>query len=385
MKIRVIESLEDLEMIRKPWNTIIRLNPEIDLPFYSWEWFYYSWKYYNDGASLSVIVAEDKGEIIGIFPLIQTRQKRFGVVYNELSFCNSSNTPRHTILVSEVANEKNVMKNIISYLLSERNKWDTIRLTNIPESTICHEYFLVSELKYAIIQEIGRLSPVVGIKNEDTFKEYFQKHASRDTRRRFKRNVNRLCAHNKSWDLRIYSSGSEIQDGISAVITVRKNSWKGEFRTNRYPLFISEVSKALSLSGNVFIAVLFIDNHPVAAQYILRKDKRYYAITNDFDMNYRELAPGSCLLYYLMIRAFEESWDFFDFTGDAYDYKKSIANVYVKHSSFQVFHPGFKSRMIFYGKTKLLPLLRNYLRRSADKNVVSVRSYSEFETRLNDN
>jgi hypothetical protein len=377
MKIRVINSSNELVAIDKIWNAIISANPETNAPFYSWEWFYYSWVHLNDGETPYVILAEERGEIIGILPLVLSTKSRYGISYNELSFCNTANTPRNTIFVSNIKHEQRVTENIFAHLLLKTSDWDIINLVNISNRTTLHDYLLKSKLNYAMIQTLGRQSPRVVIGEEESIDTYFNKHVSKKTRKRYRVNLDRLKTCHLNWEIRFYTAENEMREGLSSVISVRENSWKEKFEANRYQLFISEVSQKLSLSGEILISVLYIGNQPAAAIHVLRKNKDYYAITNDYNMKYREYAPGACLLYYVLQKAFSESWNFFDITGEAHDYKISVCNELISHSSFQLFHDKIKSRSIYFSKTKLLPRIRKLMRIRIVNDVINLREYPQ--------
>ena len=132
--------------------------------------------------------------------------------------------------------------------------------------------------------------------------------------------------------------------------------------TNSLPL--------LAERGEAKIAVIFLDDEPISGVYMLCKNTTYYGIITDYDQKYQEYSPGIVLLNYQLEYLLQGGGNIFDFCGADYDYKKKYATGYQNHSTFQIFHSGWKSRFVYSAKTCWLPLLRKILRKPAPKDFI---------------
>ena len=68
--------------------------------------------------------------------------------------------------------------------------------------------------------------------------------------------------------------------------------------------------------------------------------------------------PGNNLLTLVLQEAFQRNWKVLCFSGIDYPYKQRLATTTRSHESFQVFNSGLKSQATYFGKTRVLPLVR---------------------------
>jgi CelD/BcsL family acetyltransferase involved in cellulose biosynthesis len=113
-----------------------------------------------------------------------------------------------------------------------------------------------------------------------------------------------------------------------------------------------------------------LDEIPLAAEFITGSAGNFFLHTNDYNQQFRETSPGTCLLHFVLQQAFERHWKMFDFTGDDYDYKKDWSNGVCSHSTFQIFHNRIKSKFLYSAKTFWLPLIRRILKKPEPDDLV---------------
>ncbi|MGL6196502.1 MAG: GNAT family N-acetyltransferase [Thermoguttaceae bacterium] len=381
MKIRIIRTEEELDSLKEGWNTLLHSNPEIDLPFYSWEWFKLSWQLFGEpeGKKLYVLIINDETDsekrILGIFPLVLSEEKKSGIYYRILEFCNTGMTSRNSIFYDSNVKFKEIADAMFVFLTKNNNEWDILRLVNILETSKFYEYLTqdYETIKsLSMIQTKGNLSPYIQLEGF-TYDEYFSRYGNKEARRRCKRNKERYAAAGKEWGLQLFAQKNNLQKGIDLSLIVRKNSWKGEFKNENYEKFYRQLTDQLSEDNEVIIPTLMIDQTPIAAQFITCRNGYYYLHTNDYDTAFRETSPGVCLVHLLLIYGFENNWKVFDYTGGDYPYKHDSATGVNKHFTFQLFRSGLKPRLIFSLKTRWLPLLRKLLGKPELEDFVSSR------------
>jgi CelD/BcsL family acetyltransferase involved in cellulose biosynthesis len=100
----------------------------------------------------------------------------------------------------------------------------------------------------------------------------------------------------------------------------------------------------------------------------------FYGFGTDYKQEYKEHSPGVLMLYYLWQHMIEQGSPTFDFCGGDYHYKKQYTDVTQHHSTFQLFHSGMKSRLIYWAKTVLLPFYRKMLRKPPPGDFIMCRN-----------
>lgn len=367
MKIRIITTNEELEALQERWNALLCSNAEIDLPFYSWEWFALSWKHFGkpQGKKLYVIVAEEESEpplstssnILGILPFVISIDKRGLLSYRVLEFCNTGMTPRNTLFCASSINFASVADAIFDFMLKNRRDWDVLNLANVLESSPFHDYLLQSGVnleKLSLIQTKGNRSPY--IKLTGNMEQYLQT-LDKKVRYNIKRYVKSFC-HTVDCSIKLFQKKEESDNALDFVFDVRKHSWKGEFKNPKYEIFYREITPLLFAKNQAIILIAFREETPIGAVYRLQNNGVFFGCTTDFDMRHKQLSPGVVLFYYLLEYIVLVGGIEFDFCGTDYDYKKQYTELERHHSTFQLFHSGLKSRLIFSLKTTWLPFIR---------------------------
>jgi len=373
MQTRLIRSEDELLAFRDSWNALIRSRPENNVPFFSWDWFYHSWRHFGEpeGRELAVIIAEDDNRLLGVLPLVCGKRKSSGIVYRTLEFCNVGTAPRHSTCADASAEPAAVFQALWDRLFLERKRWDMLELSNVAGATPFHEFLCVPQTKtpFGLIRLQGFSAPF--IERTGTFADYLATLASA-TRKDIQRHLKRFKDFGDAKQIRFFDKPEEIAEGVELLLDVHRRSWKGEFANSHYSAFYRELTPVLCERGEAFVAVALLEGKPISAGYVLTNDDTYFSLINDHDMQYRDLAPGTMLFVYEMDRLIENEKKRFDFCGTAYDYKERLANGKTEHSTFQIFHNGWKSRFLFSVKTTWLPLLRKILGMPQPQDVIEI-------------
>lgn len=377
METRLITTEKELIALKEPWNRLVRENPETDMPFFSWDWFYRSWLHFGkpiDQQLFVVVVEESKGgRLLGVWPLIGEKKKSGGISYRSLNFCATGIMPRNTCYFASDVDPDSVFHALAAKLLEEKQHWDMIELANIPETSAFHRFLLQDEgkgvwTKIALIRLQGFVAPY--IKLTDSIDDYYDS-LGRGTRKDLRRRMKKFKDFGDARQVRFFSSNNEIQEGLELFFEVHRKSWKGEFTNPHTPRFYREIADDLSRRDEILIAVTLLSNIPISAGIIVQNQEVCYSLTNDHDMEYRGLAPGMILFVHELGQLIRDGKKVFDFCGTAYDYKDRLSNNCLNHSTFQIFHGGLKSRFLYYAKTSLLPRLRKILREPEPDDFIS--------------
>ena len=370
MKVKLVSTEEELQGLKEQWNRLVSSNPSTDYVFYSWEWFFYSWKYAGS-PELFVVIALENDELVGILPLLRTTVKRRGLKVRSLAFCPNGNTPRNDIYVSSRENNKQIIESIFEYLREIQRKWDMIQLANIEQSTVLYSELTAQNTTFAfsrIIETTGRTSPYANLASAESFDDYLLKHIKPRRRTQIRHDIKRLDNTSKPWFVKHYTNTEQYADGNRYLMQVRERSWKST-PSKAFRNFVTNVCHDSYFDGKIHIAILFLEDVPIAGQFYLLKNGKSHLCLVDHDQAYHEsLTPGSNLTTFMLQFAFEQHWSMLDFAGDAYVYKKRLSTDIFYHSTFQIFHSGLKSRLIHWGKTSVLPWIRKLMAKKEQSN-----------------
>jgi len=362
MNTRLITTDEELVALKDDWDNLVRSNPETEMPFYSWDWFYYSWIHLGKpaGQELFVVAVSEGDKLIGILPLVRSVRKSSGMTYRILCFCNVGMMPRNTFYSDPCLDQGAVFGAAWDYLFANRSAWDMMEWGNVPESSPFHRFVLEGQhgTKYAIIQNQGFIAPFIELTG--TLEDYLNS-LSKGTRKDIRHHAKHFSGSSRS--VRFYEKSEEMLEGLQHLETVHNNSWKGISGNPLHPQFYREVSPVLAERGEVKIAIALLDEVPIGAAYMLCKGGTYYGCIRDYDQHYKEYAPGILLLHDQLEHLLQEGGKIFDFCGTTHEHKEKFGTGHHNHSTFQLFHCGMKSRLIYWSKMVLLPLYRKLFRK----------------------
>ena len=372
MQTRLITTEPELLALKDSWNELVRKRPETNVPFYSWDWFYRSWKHfaqpYKD--ELAVVTVLDGERLLGILPTVRGMRKSSGISWRTLGFCNTSITPRNRAYVAYDEDEIRIYRAIADGVFSHCADWDMLELANVPETSsfhrFCEEGFAPAKAR---IRNRGFTSLSTHL--DGTVEDYIAS-LSRNTRRYFRKHL-RKFEETEGREVRFFEMPEQMTEGLDFLRDVHRQSWKGEYRDNHVPEFYREISETLSVRDEVVIGVLLLSGVPIAGGYIVRNEDTYFYSICDFDLRYGEHSPGMMLFIYELEQMLGAGRRTFDFCGTAYDYKEKLTQIQERHSTFQIFHDGWKSRFVFSAKTFWLPLFRKILRKTEPDDLISVK------------
>jgi CelD/BcsL family acetyltransferase involved in cellulose biosynthesis len=371
MQTRFITTEEEIIAIKEEWNQLIQSHPDTDMPFYSWSWFYYSWIHFAKPAEqeLFIVATYEGNKLVGILPLVRRTRKSKGISYRILCFCNVGMMPRDTIYTDSAHDQELVFRATWDCLFENRSAWDMLELANVPEPSPFHRFVLEAEhvKGYALIQNQGFIAPYIELTG--TLEDYLAS-LSKGTRKDLRNHVKHFEESGSSHFVRFFEKPKEIEEGLKHLEIVHNNSWKGNYASPHYSLFYQEVTPLLAEKGEVKVAIAFLDDVPIGGAYMLCKNGSYYGCIRDYDQKYKEYAPGILLLDFQLEHLLQEGGRIFDFCGTTYDHKEKFGTGHHNHSTFQIFHTGFKSRFVYSAKTFWLPLYRKIMRKPIDGDFI---------------
>lgn len=361
MQTRLIATYDELLAVQDGWNRLIKDNPATDYPFHCWEWFRHSCDYAGTPEPF-VILALDGETIVGILPLVRRTVKRKGLVIRELSFCPNGNTPRNDVY-SVQNREREIIETLLQRLLREKRRWDTASFVNIETTSTFHDALNESRTIPRTIRGTGRTSPFIDLTAFENYDDYLLKTVSQRRRTKMRRDLKRLDESGKIWSVLHAETRDALEKAVEHVFEVVAASWKSA-PSEAYRRFFRNVVRDEYFSDQIHIAVLMLEDRPVASHFYLKKNERFHLMLNDHVEEFHDtLIPGSNLTTLMLKYAFEHHWKHYDFSGEAQEYKVRLAQDVRNHSNFLLFHSGWKSNLFYHAKKSVLPWLEKIWRK----------------------
>ncbi|MBU0756928.1 MAG: hypothetical protein KKF44_02595, partial [Nanoarchaeota archaeon] len=130
VKIRLIESLEDLEPISKEWDRLIKKSTVNNI-FLTWDWMYVWYRHFGKGKRLFVLVCYEKDELIGIAPLVIS-SVFLGKKYDVLEFMGGEEAcGEYLDFIIKNGKEEICINLIVKHLISSEKVCDFIHLSDV--------------------------------------------------------------------------------------------------------------------------------------------------------------------------------------------------------------------------------------------------------------
>ena len=123
--IRHINGMDEFESLREAWEKLSSRR-EVRTVFLTWEWLFSWWKTHQAGRELWLITAWQKDELVGIAPLMLSREKKYLLGFRLLQSLGAPNTDESDFLA--LNDDPVILGALCRYILQNRNKWDAIIL-----------------------------------------------------------------------------------------------------------------------------------------------------------------------------------------------------------------------------------------------------------------
>jgi CelD/BcsL family acetyltransferase involved in cellulose biosynthesis len=155
--------------------------------------------------------------------------------------------------------------------------------------------------------------------------ESFLAEMKADRRRQLRRRRRRLEEAGEV-TLDVHDGTEQLDRSLAEFIEIEGSGWKGEAGTairSQQPLtsFYDEVTRWAAERGELRLAFLRVDGHPIAAHLYIQSFGVLYRFKSGYDENWSKQAPGMLLTGAMLERSFEEGLRLYDFLGGGESHK----------------------------------------------------------------
>ena len=330
MDIRLSRRLTDLPFSREQWNALAGETPGATL-FQTYEWFECWWGAFGAGKELFCATIWDKGNLLGIVPLMRFR--RSGI--RHLEIVGSPNGDYQDFILGN--RSATLLPEIARFLHAERDQWDMLVLRNLPTESPTHQFLpaLVREfgLHATDLERIACPTVQIASRPEDT-RRMLDRYSIR-------RRIKAMRQHGEIAFKRIATPqelGKYLPDFFEQYVERRRGSSAAQtFLRADVRDFYRRLSEAMLAAGWLHFSVLELGGRPAAYHLGFEYGRRLYWYKPSFDPTLRSMSPGLVLLHFLIRDAAERHLDELDFTVGAEAFKYRYSNAERTNANVRVF------------------------------------------------
>lgn len=315
MRIKEIRTYGDFLGLRESWHDLLqKCNHTV---FSTWEWLSIWWKHFGNNRRLLILVAKEGNRIAGIAPLMYSVHKMFGLRQGRIEFIGTRSSDYCDFILAEKAEE--CIESFIRYSDNIAEKWDCIKLRDIPENAKCLPYL------QKFPNDLKPLHECPYISLPKTFREFLM-CLSRNRRKDIYRTSRRLEEVFRV-EFIDYSEPQSFYEGMRYLFDLHQKRWKsqgfqGIFADKRARAFHLDIAKLFSDRKWLCVFLMSLSGKPAAVAYGFKYQSKFYDYITGFDPIYSKYNVGNLLRAQMISKLIEEGIVEFDFMRGAEEYKR---------------------------------------------------------------
>ena len=222
-------------------------------------------------------LVKDGEELIGIAPLMVSRQRMYGIPVRELGFIYNDHTPRFDFIVAR--NHASVYEAVWRHLLDKREEWDLLKLCQIDSGS--RTLLELPLLAAASGCQVGTWPSIESpyLRMQGSFEQYF-KSLNTGLRQNLKRRIKRL-EERGAVEFECVSAEEQIDSALHEAFRIEAASWKQSAGTAiechpELQKFYSSVAHRAARRGSLYLAFLRANGQRIAFDLsLIHNNKRF--------------------------------------------------------------------------------------------------------------
>lgn len=327
---RLCQNLQDTPLGGNAWNRLLQRSETRSI-FLTWQWLSTWWEAFRAGAELYVIAVLDGSRLIGIAPLMLRHTDGQRVI--EFLGMGSSD---YCDFIAARDDKPAVLAAVFEALLRRRDRWDRIRLRNLPEQS--STALLLSQLSLPtgleIVAEMESVCPALSL---ETSPHFAQTCARKKSLVRHTRYFERLAPLHFEHVL----DPDEIRDLLPEFMEQHRDRRfmagdRSLFDDPRHRRFYERFVQELLDANWLRFSVLRWRGEILAFHLGFFYEGIYTWYKPTFNVDYARFSPGEVLLKLLIEHCLANAVREFDFTVGDEAFKERFANVQRKNLRVQI-------------------------------------------------
>jgi len=353
---RIVTEISEFAEFQERWKRIISNSPTKNI-YLTWEWLYNWWEVYKTGRELFLIVAEEKSELLGVFPLLRRKIIYFGCLpIWRIEFLSTGEgeadevCPSSMDLIIKKGCVETICQGFASFLTNELAvQWDELFLSPLvkeAETSKSLLYFLSKKTKYTT-QQI-QLRPCYYTNLGSSWDELLG-NFGRKTRKK-------ICQGRRTL---------EKLDGFSYVflehrnffptffdefMKLHKKRWqeKGAFCSRKFTDFQKRICEVFLEKGWLRLSLMRIGDNIIAGNLDYRYGDTVYGYQTAYDPDFDpKLSIGIQGMVYCLEDAFKEGYSRYDWSfASEGSYKQHFASGSTQMVALRCLSNSIKVKMV---------------------------------------
>ena len=337
MQIEIVTSNSGFDSLRDSWEALTGTASNYRI-FNSFDCNRLWWDHHQHLGDLSIFVAIEKQQVLGVAPLYRHTSRRFGFLsLDTLSFIGrgASTTPDDLDFIVDPDHGDTVREALLTAIFSDT----TIKRLHLRDLPVNSKTLsaLDSFLSINMDRHVVRKGPVqtrLYQQLPDSWQDYLSSQ-SRNFRKQFKRRNNRLQRTGKA-GFTLCHTPDEINQTFDALIKLHHARWDSKsaadnsagsesFDEDSYLSFHREFAQTLGRKGQLWMQRFELDKELVGVEYAFSHNRCLYLFQTGFLPQYSQLAPGHIMMSRLIESAIQAGILEIDLLKGDYPYKQSYA------------------------------------------------------------
>lgn len=353
LTIEKISKLSELLELKDIWNNLLARNEDYNIPYLTHGWFSTAYEYLDKDKELSVLLIKDENQVIGIAPLLLSREKLLGFPIKRIGFVKNANTPYQDFILTEKKEE--CFRLILQYLKRNSWPWCIVEL---------HEMRDRSE-NLKILQKLCDSNNFFFNKTPQSYSWYLSTNSSWEeglgkikpkVRKEFRRKIKRLEGLGQL-NIQVVTEIADIKRHLEVYLDFHARTWKGR---ESNPEFYFKIAEYFAKKSNLLLYALLLNNQPIAYLYSIKSYKTLFGLKTTYNPSYYAFSPGIALFYQSIEKMFHDR-DIVEFDIGRGDerFKSEWTSLAYEQFSIILGRKDILNSIYFFSKFKIAPFCRD--------------------------
>lgn len=358
--ILVVSDEREFTGMRAAWTDLLRRSVDANT-FMTHSWLHGWWTAYRPSGSLCIVTVEREGALVGIAPMMTTREGGIGRLLRRLRFIGDGTSETdHMNLIVDTENREATVSALIEGI--DSINWDIAYFSQMPEASSNTRQLLRTAADLGWTMD-SATSPCPRCVLPDSSEALMRLLPSR--LRTAIRSSRRALATSHSVQFGRHLDSAELPSALETLYRNHASRWeaKGEagvFVDPRKRSFYSELSRDLLRDETLHFYYLKVDGQIVAQQFCFEHDGVVYLLQEGFDAAWAERNVGNVLRFMVLEHLIESGRQVYDFLAGTSRHKRQWSNDVVNDLNIRFFRPTAAGRIalgVVAARTKLRNLM----------------------------
>jgi len=300
MHVRRIDNPDKLPEFRSVWEDLLAKCPDVEINlFLSFEWIITWWSHFGTGNELWMLLVMEESRIVGIAPMMVSRQLYCGLPVRMLGFLTNRHTSRSDFIIPE--NKREVIQVLVQYFNDNSKYWDVMKLLHLPKES-GNMVLLETELKRKPMLKcfpVETCNTIYSLPLTYPSWETYYKEQPSKIRKNIRHYQNQLEKAD-NYKVVIMNEPALSDKSMEQLFLLGEISWKGKNSCKRLSdvdmSFHKQLSSKFSSRGCVDNRFMYINDRLAACSHYLIHNNIAYGLLIFYDDVFAQYSAGSNLI-----------------------------------------------------------------------------------------